>query len=175
MNKAFFGGALLCGLLGLGLSGCLGSGPTVARGPGDGLSLDGKGPCAARLCRDGKPFSGFVTENYPSGKIRWKREYRHGLKDGLHLGWWENGRKMFEYHFRKDVYHGAFREWYADGRPAKEMHYERGAEAGLQRAWRANGTLYANYEARDGRLYGVINARLCYSVKDGRGVYTAGR
>src|SRR6185369_7580976 len=113
---------------------------------------------------------GTLEERYPSGQVRWKRDYRRGEKNGVHVGWWENGRKMFEYRFRDDAYEGRWREWYPDGKPAKEMRYKKGRETGLQRAWRSNGTLYANYEARDGRLYGVINARLCYSVKDGKGV-----
>jgi hypothetical protein len=181
----------VCGLF---LSACLKPLPVVVRGPGDGFA-----PCGPQLCRDGNLFFGTVVEKddqgrvrvsdpyfrgllsgqsrafYASGKIRWTRDYRNGKKDGVHVGWWENGRKMFEYRFRKDLYDGSVREWYADGKIAKEMHYEYGVESGLQRAWRENGTLYANYEARNGRLYGIINARLCYSVKEGRGVYTKKR
>ena len=55
------------------------------------------------------------------------------------------------------------------------MHYANGVEVGLQRAWRENGTLYANYEVRDGKRYGVVNARLCYSIKDGEGVFRVPR
>jgi hypothetical protein len=49
------------------------------------------------------------------------------------------------------------------------MHYDKGVEVGMQRAWRENGTLYVNYEVRGGRRYGIINERLCYSVRDGKG------
>ncbi len=96
-----------------------------------------------------------------------------GAKDGVHEGWWENGRKKFEYHFTLDEYDGDVREWYPDGSPALHLQYKNGRESGLQRAWRENGTLYANYEAREGKNFGVINARLCYSVKDGAGVFHA--
>jgi antitoxin component YwqK of YwqJK toxin-antitoxin module len=176
------------------LAACLGSGPMVERGPGDGLSLRN-----GVLFREGAPFSGIVRttwengtprtlepylrgkkhgeeiEYYPSGKLRWKRPFRRGVKEGRHVGWWENGRKMFEYRFHKGEYAGTTREWYPTGAPAREGRYLNGVEAGLQRAWRENGTLYSNYEARGGRNYGVVNARMCYSVKDGRGAYASGR
>ena len=111
------------------------------------------------------------VENYPSGAVRWKRTYFHGVKEGIHVGWWANGHKQFEYHFHDGEYNGDFQEWYPNGSPATLLHYENGKETGLQRAWRENGTLYANYEARDGKQYGIINSRLCYSVKDGKGVF----
>ncbi len=108
---------------------------------------------------------------YPSGALQWKRTFVHGEKEGLHEGWWENGRRKFAYPFHKGVYQGDVKEWYADGSPALLMHYKQGAEAGLQRAWRENGVLYVNYEVRDGRRYGMVNVRLCYSVRDGKGVF----
>jgi len=175
-------------------NGCLRDPAPIVRGPGDGLS-DREG----LVYRGDKPFSGTVQENwpggsvrtldpyrhgkkegeeieyYPSGKIHWKRAFKDGEKEGLHAGWWENGQKMFEYHFHKGLYKGTTREWYPSGVLAREGHYEKGVEAGLQRAWRENGVLYTNYEAREGRQYGVINSRVCYSVKDGKGVYSAAR
>lgn len=186
--------AALLGFLCAALGGCLREPPSVTRGPGDGLTLRN-----GVLYRAGAPFSGTVLARwedgtlrarepyargrkdgeeiayYPSGKLHWRRPFKQGVKEGTHVGWWENGQKMFEYPFHKGAYQGVTREWYATGAPAREGRYVNGAEAGLQRAWRENGTLYANYEARDGRQYGVINARLCYSVKNGQGVYAAGR
>lgn len=164
----------------------------VTRGPGDGLSLH-----EGLLHRGGVPFTGTVIDTFPggtvrartayaeggkhgasreyyaSGAIRWKRSFARGVKEGRHAGWWENGNRMFAYRFHNGEYRGDAREWYEDGSPAREMHYAHGAESGMQRAWRLNGTLYANYEARDGRQYGIVNSRLCYSVKDGAGVYRA--
>lgn len=39
---------------------------------------------------------------------------------------------------------------------------------GLQRAWRENGELYANYEARDGRIYGLKRANPCFDLEEER-------
>lgn len=164
----------------------------VTRGPGDGLASR-----RGVLYRGKEPFTGLVIDTFPGGRTasrasylrgrkhgvehayypdgapRWTREYFRGEKEGLHAGWWENGNRMFENRFRAGEYEGEAREWYADGKPARTLHYAHGVESGMQRAWRPNGTVYANYEARDGHQYGVVNARLCYTVKDGKGVFRA--
>lgn len=41
-----------------------------------------------------------------------------------------------------------------------------GREEGLQQAFRRNGYLYANYEARNGRIFGLKKAALCYGLED---------
>ena len=37
--------------------------------------------------------------------------------------------------------------------------------------WRENGRTYINFVVRNGRKYGLMNARLCYSLKDEKGTY----
>jgi antitoxin component YwqK of YwqJK toxin-antitoxin module len=192
MHPARYLSGALCLALALASGGCLREKIVVA-GREDRLSLR-----AGLLYRAGSPFTGTVAENYPDGTARTRVSYRagkrhgksltfyangkraeirvfaRGLKEGHHKGWWESGRKRFEYRFRKGMPVGVAREWYEDGTPAREMRYAQGVEAGLQRAWRRNGVLYSNYEVRAGRQYGVVNARMCYSVKNGQGVYASG-
>ena len=36
----------------------------------------------------------------------------------------------------------------------------------MQQAWTPDGELYLNYEMRNGRRYGYVNARPCASVKE---------
>jgi hypothetical protein len=60
-----------------------------------------------------------------------------------------------------DVFHGEYRTWRIDGRPYELKHFIRGREAGLQQAWDDAGTVYLNYEVRDGRRYGMANAKPC--------------
>ena len=48
-----------------------------------------------------------------------------------------------------------------------------GREEGLQQGFRKNGVVYANYEARDGRFYGLKKAKLCYGLED-ENIKTAG-
>jgi antitoxin component YwqK of YwqJK toxin-antitoxin module len=57
------------------------------------------------------------------------------------------------------------RTFYPDGRPYEVRHFFNGREEGLQQAWAEDGTLYINYEMRNGRRYGFINARPCLPVE----------
>lgn len=138
-----------------------------------------------------KPFSGVTTETYTNGQLQakteyaegeqhgtsllwyengqllWQREYRNGKKHGAHQGWWPNGARKFAYHFIEGEHDGEASEWYASGQIAQRNKYEHGREQGLQQAWRENGKLYTNYVAKNGKRYGLFNARLCYTVKDG--------
>jgi hypothetical protein len=36
----------------------------------------------------------------------------------------------------------------------------------LQKAWLENGTIYVNYEAKNGRVFGMKRANLCYQLKN---------
>ena len=58
--------------------------------------------------------------------------------------------------------------YYHDGRLAERRHFYNGREAGLQQAWTEDGTLYVNYEMRNGRRHGFINARPCRPVEEAR-------
>ena len=44
------------------------------------------------------------------------------------------------------------------------MQLNEGKEEGIQQAFRKNGVIYANYEARKGRIFGLKKAKLCYSL-----------
>jgi antitoxin component YwqK of YwqJK toxin-antitoxin module len=60
------------------------------------------------------------------------------------------------------------RAWYPSGRLAEVHHLHDGREEGLQQAWTEDGTLYVNYEMRNGRRYGFMNARPCSPVHETR-------
>ena len=141
-----------------------------------------------------KPFSGTIETNYPSGMQKAKqsfyagkeeglletfyesgdkdsrRFYHAGEKDSINQGWWINGNPRFEYHFKNGVYEGDFKEWYASGKPMKHIVYHNGQELS-GKGWRENGKAYMSFVMRDGRLYGLINPNLCYSLKNERGEY----
>lgn len=57
------------------------------------------------------------------------------------------------------------RTFYPNGQPYEVCHFFNGREEGLQQAWTEDGTLYINYEMRNGRRYGFINARPCRPVE----------
>lgn len=79
-----------------------------------------------------------VESRYPNGQLRTRASYD---KDG-----W---------------YHGEYRTWREDGRPYELRHYTNGQEDGRQQSWDENGALYLNYEVRQGRRYGFVNAYPC--------------
>lgn len=76
----------------------------------------------------------------------------------------ERGRVRVEAEYRDGVPDGVYRSWYADGRLAEVRHYVKGHEQGLQQAWAPDGQLYINYEMRNGRRYGLVNAAPCLPV-----------
>lgn len=57
---------------------------------------------------------------------------------------------------------------HANGRPFEVRRFRNGHEEGLQQAWTEDGTLYINYEMRNGRRYGYLNARPCAPVAETR-------
>lgn len=60
------------------------------------------------------------------------------------------------------------RTFYPNGRPYEVRHFLDGKEEGLQQAWTEGGELFVNYEMRNGRRYGFINARPCQPVEEAR-------
>jgi antitoxin component YwqK of YwqJK toxin-antitoxin module len=59
------------------------------------------------------------------------------------------------------------RRWHANGQLSEVRHLRGDREDGLQQAWTADGALYINYEMRNGRRYGLMNARPCAPVEEG--------
>jgi hypothetical protein len=60
------------------------------------------------------------------------------------------------------------RTYYPSGKPYEVRHFYNGREQGVQQAWTEDGELYINYEMRNGRRYGAINARPCAPPKGAR-------
>lgn len=113
---------------------------------------------------------GLVYTFYENGEKDSRRFYHNGEKDSINQGWWINGNPRFEYHFKNGVYEGDFKEWYVSGKPLKHIVFHNGKEQS-GKGWRENGKVYMSFVTRDGRLYGLINPNLCYSLKNERGEY----
>ncbi len=113
---------------------------------------------------------GWYYSYYPDGVKESQRYYHAGEKDSVHTGWWNNGNIRFEYHFKNGVYNGDFKEWYQSGKPLKHIIYQNGTECS-GKGWRENGKLFMNYVMKDNRRYGLMNAELCYSLKNENGEF----
>lgn len=88
------------------------------------------------------------------------------LRDGRVQTYWPGGVLKSDIVYRNDVYDGEYRTFYASGAPYELRHYANGRESGVQQSWSDEGTLYLNYEVRDGRRYGLVNASPCNIVGD---------
>ncbi len=113
---------------------------------------------------------GLLTTFYETGNPDSKRYYHLGEKDSINSGWWPNLNPRFEYHFRNGMYEGDFKEWYVNGKPLKHIVFKEGKEL-RGKGWRENGKVYMSFEMRDGRLYGLVNPNLCYSLKNEKGEF----
>jgi protein SCO1/2 len=98
---------------------------------------------------------------YPDGRLASVQAYRDGRKVGTHATWWPSGAMRMTAQYAGDAYDGEYRTFYETGRPYEVRHYSRGREAGLQQSWTADGVMFLNYEMRNGRRYGMVNARPC--------------
>ena len=107
---------------------------------------------------------GKETRWFADGKMRSTKYFERGRKVSTHLGWWPNGQLRFEYGFSDGIRHGDYLEWYPSGRQCLDYYYEGGEQKGEQKGWRESGKLYINYVVKQGRKYGLVNQRLCFSL-----------
>ncbi|MBU3745447.1 MAG: hypothetical protein FGM61_13040 [Sediminibacterium sp.] len=138
------------------------------------LQADSLGNPVSKQTYDQGKEEGFSEWYYPDGRVNARRYFHKGEKDSVHLGWWPNGNLRFEYHFQQGQYHGWFKEWYFSGKPLKAIWYEIGKEI-RGTGWRENGKIYMSFEVRNGRLYGLVNPNLCYSLQKEKGVFVSAK
>ncbi|OEK05618.1 hypothetical protein BFP71_16035 [Roseivirga misakiensis] len=141
---------------------------------------------------EGSPFSGYAVLYHPDGSLKEKVGILKGKKENASIQWYpdqhfknityyQNGKLHGEkkiwtrdaehiliahYQFEKGKAHGEQKKWYPTGELFKILNMNMGKEDGLQRAFRKNGDLFANYEAKEGRIFGLKKAALCYGLED---------
>ena len=105
---------------------------------------------------------------HPNGKLMEVSNYQKGKLNGEKKVWASNNKHTLisQFNFYLGKAHGEQRKWYPSGEIYKIMNFDKGIASGMQRAYRKNGALYANYEARNGRIYGLKKAKLCYSLEN---------
>lgn len=140
----------------------------------------------------GELYSGYATSFYKYDIIKDKIGFVNGRKQGKALKWFLDGELKEVAHYHKGKLHGEKKvwsseehhnllshlqyysgqphgeqkQWYQTGEIYKVLHLNMGKEEGLQQAFRRNGDLYANYEAKNGRIFGLKKAALCYGLKE---------
>ena len=86
------------------------------------------------------------------------------MRYGHVLTFWSGGRVKSDVTYQADAYDGEYRTWYESGAPYELRHYVGGHEEGVQQSWTDSGVAYLNYEVRDGRRFGLVNASPCNTV-----------
>ncbi|MEP1778807.1 hypothetical protein [Reichenbachiella sp.] len=116
---------------------------------------------------------GVLTAYYPSGRVRFIENYKNNKLDGAVKRWSKEAgyQLLAELSYEARKLHGVQKMWFPTGELHKLMHMKRGKEDGLQQAFRKNGALYANYEARNGRIFGLKRSNLCYELDNQQVVY----
>ena len=180
------------GALALGLSllaagaGCEPSSPERTVPASDPALRDRNGVLELR----GAPFSGWVTEGgaeaplvgrtpylhglrhgratarYQNGALAYEKLFRHGLREGVHRGFWPDGKPQFVYRYEKDLFAGEQVAYYRNGARAELRHYRDGREEGQQTQWDGEGRVQANYVFRDGKRYGIVGRFDCVTVHE---------
>ena len=98
---------------------------------------------------------------YANGSHAEERTWLGTREEGVHKGWWPNGRPRFEYSYHVGLLEGVSREWFPSGALWREQHYDAGHETGLQRMYWEDGRVRASYVVQDGRRYGLLGAKGC--------------
>ncbi len=136
-----------------------------------------------------KPYSGIVKELYSNKKTKtvseyyngkregiflgyynngnkwFERFYSKGIKIGTHKGWFENGQLMFEYQLNnKGMYNGSVKDWHFNGQLAKHFNFKNGKEFGSQKMWKLSGKIRANFYTVNGERHGLIGLKNCVTV-----------
>ena len=138
------------------------------------------------------PFSGYAVSYHPNNTLKEKIGIINGKKQNEAIQWYADGhyKNISSYHegklhgdkkvwsqdsahillthytFQNGSAHGEQKKWYPTGELFKVLHLNMGKEEGIQQAFRKNGALFANYEAREGRIFGLKKAALCYGLED---------
>ncbi len=138
----------------------------------------------------GIPFNGYTVRYYSNGVLEERIGYFEGKKEGVAKKWFENGQLQKTSYYSSNKLHGEEliwwshgtlaatlnytygykngiqQRWYINGQRSKKTQYHLGKEEGIQQAWLENGKIYVNYEAKNGRSFGLRKAKLCYALEN---------
>lgn len=136
------------------------------------------------------PFNGYAVRYYVNGNLAERIGFYEGKKEGItkkwfdngqlqktsyysanklhgeENSWWSTGTIAAQLNYRNGYKNGTQQRWYANGQISRKTHYTLGKEEGIQQAWLENGKIYVNYEAKNGRSFGLRKAKLCYALED---------
>lgn len=103
---------------------------------------------------------------FKDGAIKSKGHYIQNKLHGIKLNYFKSGKIYSESNYVNGQRHGLQKVWFLNGQLAKSKNLNKGKEEGSQQAWLENGKIYVNYEAKNGRIFGMNRTNLCYKLKN---------
>ena len=137
-----------------------------------------------------QPYSGYSVRYHANEALMEKVGFYNGKKEGVSKLWYNNGVLKMESHYDQNTSIGSYKSWWRNGVLSSESNYVNGKvngierkwfdngvlskqrnlldvkENGIQQAWLKNGKLYVNYEAKNGRIFGMRRANSCYKLEN---------
>jgi antitoxin component YwqK of YwqJK toxin-antitoxin module len=147
-------------------------------------------PNKGRWYHKEKPFNGYSLKFHENGTLEEKWGFYNGRREGIARRWRKNETLQLESYYKNNRLTGVYKTWHENGTLASQSFYENGLkqgldkkwfsngqlaklrnlvddkENGIQKAWLENGKLYVNYEAKNGRMFGMRRANSCYRLED---------
>jgi len=105
------------------------------------------------LPNESEPYTGNVTEYYPSGQLNTEISYVDGKENGLTRIWHENGQMDMEVNVVDDR-QILLRSWHKNGQMDVDMAYVDGKQNGFARKWYENGQVKTEINYVDGKENG---------------------
>ncbi len=104
---------------------------------------------------EAKPFTVFLTENYPNGKPKIWTSMKDGLASGLWQEWYENGQLKFNAYWLNGKGHGLWEYYHENGVLRQEEFYSLDIPIGLFKVFYSNGQLKSKTSWLNGKKYGA--------------------
>lgn len=95
---------------------------------------------------EGKPFTGVLFEEFPSGLLCSETFYVDGLRQGPERIWHESGLLAEEVFYWRNRWHGTSRAWLVDGTMIQDCVYLYGLCV-VERRWSHSGQLKTDWRA----------------------------
>lgn len=102
----------------------------------------------------GKPFTGFLTENFPNGKQKSWIAVKDGINNGLWQEWYENGKLKFTLNWLNGKGHGLWEYFHENGMLRSEEIFTLDLPMGISREYYNNGQLKMKWSWLNGKKHG---------------------
>ena len=122
-------------------------------------------------------FSGWAKESYPNQSLKQIGYLKNGQKQGIWIGWHENGQKESEVEWNLSYLHGSYKYWHPNGKVHVVGQTIEGEMNGEWKEYYTTGRLEAHSDNNMGKLIWKKvwrpNGQKCVQseVKNGNGFY----